>query len=134
MRTMTMNKHHILANRMSEYLIFDYDNTKISDAQYKLFKEIELACCDQCFSYLYRQTELLFRKGEISLIERYLLRSDLDHDFREEVDWRVQNLRSLHVEEVECKELEKKLNDFRRNATSTLPMTDAELSRPRHEI
>jgi hypothetical protein len=131
---MTMYKHHILANRMTEYLRFDHDNTKISDSQYKLFKEIELACCDQCFAYLYRQTELLFRKGEISLIERYLLRSVLDHDFREEIDWRVQNLRSLHVEESECSELEKKLNDFRRKATCTLPMTDAELSRPRHEI
>lgn len=129
-----MYKHHILANRMTEYLRFDHDNTKISDSQYKLFKEIELACCDQCFAYLHRQTELLFRKGEISLIERYLLRSVLDHDFREEIEWRVQNLRSLQVEESECIELEKKLNYFRRKATRTLPMTDAELSRPRHEI
>jgi hypothetical protein len=129
-----MYKHHILANRMTEYLRFDHDNTKISDSQYKLFKEIELACCDQCFAYLHRQTELLFRKGEISLIERYLLRSVLDHDFREEINWRVQNLRSLQVEESECIELEKKLNDFRRKAIRTLPMTDAELSRPRHEI
>ncbi len=129
-----MYKHHILANRMSEYLRFDHDNSKISDSQYKLFKEIELACCDQCFAYLYRQTELLFRKGEISLIERYLLRSFLDHDFKEEIAWRVQNLRSLQVDESECKDLEEQLNDFRRHATNTLPMTDAELSRPRHEI
>ena len=118
---------------MTEYLLFDHDHTKITLEHRKLFRAIENTCCEECFAHVYRQTELLFRQGTISLMERYLVRSIMNHDFKEIIRQRVENLRSLNVDESQCLELEKKLDDYRRQSSHTVHMTDAELERPRHE-